>query len=78
MKLENVLYVQSFKCLRLNFNIKCSFAELLEMLCSQARKVQTVLHLHIMRHPTMLVEHALQIFDSLVKSKSKSKKDLFR
>ena len=53
---EPLEYVQSFKYLRLNFNSKCSFAESLDKLCS-----------HIMRHPTMLVEHALQLFDSLIK-----------
>ena len=64
---EPLEYVQSFKYLGLNFNSKCSFVESLDKLCSQARKAQTVLDLHVMRHPTMSVEHALQLFDSLIK-----------
>ena len=59
---EPLEYVQSFKYLGLNFNSKCSFTEL----CSQARKAQTVLDLHVMKHPTMSVERALQLFDSLI------------
>ena len=46
---------------------KCSFVESLDKLCSQARKAQTVLDLHVMRHPTMSVERAFQLFDSLIK-----------
>ena len=61
---EALKYMQSFIYLGLNFNSKCSFAE---SLCSQARKAQTVLDLHVMKHPTMLVERTLQLFDSLVK-----------
>ena len=53
---EPLEYMQSFKYLGLNFNNKCSFSESLDKLCSQARKAQTVLDLHIMRHPTMSVE----------------------
>ena len=64
---EPLEYVQSFKYLGLNFNSKCSFVESLDKLCSQARKAQTVLDLHVMRHPTMSVERALQLFDSLIK-----------
>ena len=59
--------VQSFKYLGLNFNSKCSFAESLDKLCSQARETQTVLDLHVMNHPTMSVERALQLFASLIK-----------
>ena len=64
---EPLEYVQSFKYLGLNFNSNCSFVESLDKLCSQARKAQTVLDLHVMRHPTMSVERALQLFDSLIK-----------
>ena len=64
---EPLEYVQSFKYLGLNFNSKCSFTESLDKLCSQARKAQTVLDLHVMKHPTMSVERALQLFDSLIK-----------
>ena len=64
---EPLEYVQSFKYLGLNFNSKCSFVESLNKLCSQARKAQTVLNLHVMKHPTMSVERALQFFDSLMK-----------
>ena len=55
---EPLEYVQSFKYLGLNFNSKCSFVhvESLDKLCSQARKAQTVLDLHVMKHPTMSVE----------------------
>ena len=60
-------YVQSFKYIGLNFNRKCSFAESVDKLCSQARKAQTVVDLYIMRYPTMSVEHALQLFYSLIK-----------
>ena len=58
---EPLKYVQSFKYLRLNFNSKCSFVEPLDILCSQARKAQTVLDLHVMKHPTMSVESTLQL-----------------
>ena len=57
---EPLEYVQSFKYLGLNFNSKCSFEESSDKLCSQARKAQTVLDLHVMKHPTMSVERALQ------------------
>ena len=63
---EPLEYVQSFKYLGLNFNSKCSFTESLDKLCSRARKTQTVLDLHVMKHPTMSVERALQLFDSLI------------
>ena len=63
---EPLEYVQSFKYLGLNFNSKCSFTESLDKLCSQARKAQTVLDLHVMKHSTMSVECALQLFDSLI------------
>ena len=56
---EPLEYVQSFKYLGLNFNSKCSFTESLDKLCSQARKAQTVLDLHVLKHPTMSVERAL-------------------
>ena len=45
---EPLEYVQSFKYLGLNFKSKCSFTESLDKLCSQARKTQTVLDLHVM------------------------------
>ena len=64
---EPLDHVQCFKYLRRNFNSKCSFTESLDKLCSQARKAQTVLDLHVMKHPTMSVERALQLFDSLIK-----------
>ena len=53
---EPLEYVQSFKYLGLNFKSKCSFTESLDTLCSQARKAQTVLDIHVMNHPTMSVE----------------------
>ena len=56
---EPLEYVQSFKYLGLNFNSNYSFAESLDKLCSQARKAQTVLDLHVTKHPTMSVERAL-------------------
>ena len=64
---EPLEYVPSFKYLGLNFSNKCSFAESLDKLCSQARKAQTVLDLHVMKHPTMSVECTLELFDSLSK-----------
>ena len=64
---EPLDHVQSFKYLRRNFNSKCSFTESVDKVCSQARKAQTVLDLHVMKHPTMSVERALQLFDSLIK-----------
>ena len=36
-------------------------------LCCQARKAQTVLDLHVMKHPIMSVERAIQLFDCLIK-----------
>ena len=56
---EPLEYVQSFKYQGLNFNCKCSFVEPLDKLCSQARKIQTVLDLHVTNHFTMSVERAL-------------------
>ena len=64
---ELLEYVQSFKYLGLNFNSKGSFTESLDKLCSQAKKAQTVLDLHVVKHPTMSVEPALQLFNSLIK-----------
>ena len=64
---EPLEYVQSFKYLGINFNSKCIFLESLDKLCSQARKAQTVLDLHVLKHPTISVKRALQLFDSLIK-----------
>ena len=64
---EPLEYVQSFKNLGLNFNSECSFVESLDKLCSKATKTQTVLDLHVIKHPTMSVKRALKFFDSLIK-----------
>ena len=35
--------------------------------CQQASKAQTVLDLHVLRHPRLLVKHVLLLFDTLIK-----------
>ena len=60
-------WVDSFKYLGVTFTRTCSFIRTQEMLCEQARRAQTVLDLHILRHPTLSVQHILELFDTLIK-----------
>ena len=73
-KLPNVHYninelewVDSFKYLGITFSRRHTMKCAIEPLCQQARRAQTVLDLHALRHPTLSVEHMLKLFDTLIK-----------
>ena len=59
-------WVKSFKYLGITFKQTNTFTHAQKILCEQARRAQTVLDLHILKHPSMSVEHILQLFNTLI------------
>ena len=39
----------------------------MKAICQQASKLQTVIDMHVLKHPTVSLNHIFQLFDTLIK-----------
>ena len=60
-------FVDSFKYLGINISRTGKLTEGLTNVCQQADRAQTVLDLHILKHPSVSVNHIFELFDCLLK-----------
>ena len=59
--------VENFKYLGIELNRLNNTNCALEQLCKQAKRSKTVIDLHKLRHKSLLLQHILPLFDSLLK-----------
>ena len=64
---EALQFVDSFKYLDINISRTGKLTEGLTNVCQQADRAQTVLDLHILKHPSVSVNHIFELFDCLLK-----------
>ena len=64
---EALQFVDSFKYLGINISRTGKLTEGLTNVCQQADSAQTVLDLHILKHPSVSVNHIFELFDCLLK-----------
>ena len=64
---HSLQWVEDFKYLGVTFTKSNNLSDGLETLCQQARRAQTVLDLHILKHKTVSVKYIFDLFDTLIK-----------
>ena len=62
-----VLWVDSIKYLGVNISATNNFTKGMKAICQQASKSKTVIDMHVLKHPTIYLNHIFQLFDTLIK-----------
>ena len=65
--LQPLQWVDSFKYLGVTLSATNNFTRGMKAICQQASKSQTVIDLHVLKHPTVSLNHIFQLFDTLIK-----------
>ena len=60
-------WVDSFKYLGVTISATNNFTKGMKTICQQASKSQTVIDMHVLKHPTVSLNHIFQLFDTLIK-----------
>ena len=64
---EALQFVDSFKYLGINISRTGKLTEGLTNVCQQSDRAEIVLDLHILKHPSVSVDHIFELFDCLLK-----------
>ena len=64
---EPIDWVQDFKYLEVNIAKNRKLANGLKNIYQHARRARTTLDLHVIKHPSVLIQHIFKLFDSLMK-----------
>ena len=65
--MQPLQWVDSFKYLGVTFPTTNNFTKGMKAICQQASKSQTVIEMHVLKHPTVSLNHKFQLFDILIK-----------
>ena len=65
--LQPLQWVDSIKYLGVTLSETNNFTEGMKAICQQASKSQTVIGMHMLKHPTVSLNHIFQLFDTLIK-----------
>ena len=64
---EPLDWVEDFKYLGVHIARNGKLTNGLKNVCQQARRAQTTLDLHIIKHPSVSIQHIFELFDGLIK-----------
>ena len=61
---QPIQWVDSFKYLGVTILATNNFTKGMKAICQQASKSQTVIDMQVLKHPTVSLNHILQLFDT--------------
>ena len=64
--LQPLQWIDSFKYLGVTFSATNNFTNGMKAIYQQASKSQTVIEIHVLKHPTVALNHIFQLFDILI------------
>ena len=65
--LQTLQWVDSFKYPGVKLSASNNLRKGMKAVCQQASNSQTVIDMHVLKHPTVSLNHIFQLFDTLIK-----------